>query len=66
MILKLATMTMMLVAPAVQDADIKSQLIEATEEAVSRGLFGVPTMFVGDVMHFGQDRLDWVERALAA
>ncbi len=51
---------------AVQDANIKGQLIEATEEAVSRGLFGVPTMFVGDVMHFGQDRLEWVARDLAA
>ncbi len=51
---------------AVQDANIKGQLIEATEEAVSKGLFGVPTMFVDDVMHFGQDRLEWVARALAA
>ncbi len=51
---------------AVQDANIKGQLIEATDEAVSRGLFGVPTMFVDDVMHFGQDRLEWVARALAA
>ena len=51
---------------AVQDANIKGQLIEATEEAVSRGLFGVPTMFVDDVMHFGQDRLEWVARDLAA
>ncbi len=51
---------------AVQDANIKGQLIEATEEAVSKGLFGVPTMFVDDVMQFGQDRLEWVARALAA
>ncbi len=51
---------------AVQTPEIKSQLIEATEEAVSRGVFGVPTMFVGDEMHFGQDRLDWIDRALAA
>jgi 2-hydroxychromene-2-carboxylate isomerase len=25
----------------------------------------VPTMFVDGVMHFGQDRLVWVERALS-
>jgi len=50
---------------AIQRPGIKGKLIEATDEAVSRGLFGVPTMFVNGEMHFGQDRLDWVRRALA-
>ncbi|MDO6442307.1 2-hydroxychromene-2-carboxylate isomerase [Marinobacter sp. 2_MG-2023] len=44
--------------------EIKSALIEATDDAVSRGVFGAPTFFVNDEMHFGQDRLDWVLRAL--
>ena len=35
------------------------------EEAVKRGVFGAPTFFVGDEMHFGQDRLDFVAEALA-
>ncbi len=52
------------VTEAVQDAAIKAELIEVTSAAVERGLFGVPTMFVGGQMHFGQDRLDWVARAL--
>ncbi|NNF78864.1 MAG: 2-hydroxychromene-2-carboxylate isomerase [Rhizobiales bacterium] len=51
---------------AVQEPDVKRQLIEVTDAAVAKGLFGVPSMIVGDEMHFGQDRLDWVERALAA
>ncbi|MEM7424546.1 MAG: 2-hydroxychromene-2-carboxylate isomerase [Pseudomonadota bacterium] len=51
---------------AVQQPQIKQQLIAATEEAVSHGLFGVPSMIVDGALHFGQDRLDWVERALAA
>ena len=51
---------------AVQDPGIKTKLIAATDEAVSRGLFGVPAMIVNGELHFGQDRLDWVERALAA
>ncbi len=51
---------------AIQTDEIKQALIEATKEAVDRGVFGVPTMFVGDEMHFGQDRLEWVGRALAA
>jgi 2-hydroxychromene-2-carboxylate isomerase len=37
-----------------------------TEEAVRRGAFGAPTMFVGDQMFFGQDRLDFVAAALKA
>jgi 2-hydroxychromene-2-carboxylate isomerase len=46
------------------DAAIKDQLKSATEEAVGRGCFGAPTMFVGDEMFFGQDRLDFVRESL--
>ena len=41
-------------------------MIANTEEAVARGAFGAPTFFVGEEMFFGQDRLDFVEEALAA
>jgi 2-hydroxychromene-2-carboxylate isomerase len=30
------------------------------------GVFGAPTMFVGEQMFFGQDRLDFVREALVA
>ncbi len=50
---------------AIQQPAIKSALIAATDAAVERGVFGAPTMFVGDEMHFGQDRLEWVATALA-
>ena len=53
-----------LVAIAAQD--VKDKLKNNTEEAVKRGAFGAPTVFVGDEMFFGQDRLDFVEAALAA
>ena len=53
-------------AEAIQRQDIKQALIGATGAAVEAGVFGAPTMIIGDEMHFGQDRLDWVERALAA
>ena len=52
-------------ASGVQQPATKAQLIEATELAVGRGVFGAPTMFVSEQMHFGQDRIDWVEEALA-
>ncbi len=42
----------------------KDRLKATTEEAVARGVFGAPTTFVGEEMHFGQDRLDFVEAAL--
>lgn len=48
------------------DADTKAALRATTEEAVARGVFGAPTLFVGDEMFFGQDRLDFVRDALAA
>jgi 2-hydroxychromene-2-carboxylate isomerase len=51
-------------AAAIQSDAVKQGLIANTEEAVARGVFGAPTMFVGGQMHFGQDRLAWVERVL--
>lgn len=51
---------------ATQDAGVKARLIAATEEAVSRGVFGAPTFFVGKQMHFGNDRIDWVIEAANA
>jgi 2-hydroxychromene-2-carboxylate isomerase len=48
------------------DAEVKAALRANTEEAVARGVFGAPTMFVGPSMFFGQDRLDFVREALAS
>lgn len=48
----------------VNDADIKAALKANTEEAVARGVFGAPTVFVGDAMFFGQDRLDFIHEVL--
>jgi len=47
------------------DPEVKARLVATTEEAVARGVFGAPTMFVGEQMFFGQDRLDFVREALA-
>lgn len=47
------------------DPEVKQRLKETTEEAVRRGVFGAPTMFVDGEMFFGQDRLDFVEEKLA-
>jgi len=50
---------------AMNDPVNKQALMDVTQEAVDRGLFGAPTFFVGDEMHFGQDRLDFVAEALS-
>ena len=43
---------------------IKDQLKANTEEVIRRGGFGSPTMFVGDDMYFGNDRLSLVRSAV--
>lgn len=50
----------------VSDPEVKAALVANTEEAVSRGVFGAPTCFVGQAMFFGQDRLDFVREELQA
>jgi 2-hydroxychromene-2-carboxylate isomerase len=49
----------------VSDETVKERLKATTEEAIKRGVFGAPTFFVGEEMHFGQDRLDFVSEALS-
>ena len=43
---------------------IVARLDAETKAAAERGVFGAPTMFVGDQMFFGNDRLDFVAEAL--
>jgi 2-hydroxychromene-2-carboxylate isomerase len=48
----------------IDHADIKQQLKSNTEEVIARGGFGSPTLFVGDDMYFGNDRLPLVKLAI--
>ncbi len=50
---------------AAQTDRVKLKLADNTAAAVARGVFGVPTFFVGDDMFFGKDRLGQVEEATA-
>ena len=53
-----------------QTDEVKQGLINNTENAVERGTFGIPTMFVGPKgngeMFFGKERLDQIEEELTA
>lgn len=51
---------------AITTDEVKGLLKRNTEEAAERGAFGAPTFFIGESMHFGQDRLRWVEQDLLA
>jgi 2-hydroxychromene-2-carboxylate isomerase len=44
---------------------IKAQLKSNTEEVIRRGGFGSPTMFLGDDMYFGNDRLALLKAAIS-
>jgi 2-hydroxychromene-2-carboxylate isomerase len=45
-------------ASAPADPRIKASLLEATHAAHARGVFGVPTVAVGDELFWGDDRLE--------
>ncbi|MDO7898295.1 2-hydroxychromene-2-carboxylate isomerase [Pseudomonas citrulli] len=46
------------------DEQVKQALKTTTETAIERGVFGAPSMFVDNVLYFGQDRLDFLREAL--
>ena len=46
------------------DESVKTALKDKTEQAVQRGVFGAPSLFVGKQLFFGQDRLEFVREAL--
>jgi len=47
-----------------QETEIKQQLIKNTQHAVERGVFGIPTFFVGEEIFFGKDSLGLVEEEI--
>jgi 2-hydroxychromene-2-carboxylate isomerase len=49
-----------------QDDAVKDDLRRRTDEAIALGIFGAPTFIVDQThLYWGQDRIDFVERALA-
>jgi 2-hydroxychromene-2-carboxylate isomerase len=49
---------------AIQSQPVKDQLRANTDEAIAKGAFGAPAIFVGDELFWGNDRLHFVENAL--
>lgn len=48
-----------------QEPEVKARLRRQTEEAVGRGVFGVPAMLVGDELFWGYDDFPFLELFLA-
>jgi len=47
-----------------ESKEIREQLAESTNTGVKRGVFGVPSMFVGNELFWGKDRMEFVEDEL--
>ena len=50
----------------INSAEVKGELIQNTNEAVERGVFGSPSFFVDDDLYFGKDKLVEVEEAIVS
>jgi 2-hydroxychromene-2-carboxylate isomerase len=49
-----------------QDPAVKQELMDNVENAVARGAFGIPTMFVDGEMYFGKERLGQIDEQLSS
>lgn len=50
---------------AAQEPTVKNQLKENTEEAISKGVYGVPTLAIGDELFWGLDAMPMARAFLA-
>jgi 2-hydroxychromene-2-carboxylate isomerase len=48
-----------------RSAEVAARYVLHSQEAIARGVFGSPTYVYQDELFWGQDRLDFLERALA-
>ena len=54
------------VRAALADPELKTRLRATTDEAIARGVTGVPTVAIGDDLYWGDDRLDAAAATAAA
>ncbi len=47
-----------------EGADVRQQLIDATQSALDRGIFGAPSIVLDGELYWGKDRMDFVEAQL--
>ena len=44
---------------------MRQALIDSTNHALAKGVFGVPSIIIGDELYWGKDRMEFVEAHLA-
>jgi len=49
-----------------RSAEVAARYVQHSQEAIARNIFGSPTYIYRDELFWGQDRLDFLDRALAA
>ncbi|MBT4490148.1 MAG: 2-hydroxychromene-2-carboxylate isomerase [Rhodospirillaceae bacterium] len=50
---------------AAESDDIRQMLIDSTNNALEKGVFGVPSFIVDSELYWGKDRMEFIEDALA-
>ncbi len=49
----------------IQDVNVKEQLFQNTEQAISKGLFGVPSFVINEEIFWGYDTMDFANNYLS-
>ena len=53
-------------ATRINSEPVREQLIDLTQSALDRGVFGAPSILLGDELYWGKDRMEFIEAQLAA
>ena len=51
---------------ACESDEVKQTLIDSTNQALERGVFGAPSIYIGDDLYWGKDRMEFIDAQLAA
>ena len=51
---------------ASESPGVRAALIDSTNDALARGVFGAPSMIIEDSLYWGKDRMEFIETQLAA
>ena len=51
---------------ACESIEVKQALIDSTNEALERGVFGAPSIYINDELYWGKDRMEFIDAQLAA
>lgn len=49
---------------ACESEEVRQQLVDSTNRGIERGVFGVPSIFAGNELFWGKDRMEFVEDEL--